>query len=131
MKRRVVVGGLVVVALIAGVVVHQCAGTSTPTTANSSPEGAAGPSRSIRDKHVDPRTLRRGAIAGTVRDAVTKAPLAGARVCGDAESRALSRQVTRDPICTTSDATGAYKLENLVPAMYTIVASVKAYQPGV
>jgi len=55
-----------------------------------------------------------GTITGSVRDAATGLPLAGATV-------------SDGPASTTSDASGAYALANVPPGSYTVTASASGY----
>src|SRR4051812_29199583 len=68
-------------------------------------------------KRPDPRTLKRGSIAGTVRDEAKK-PIADATVCADITADELPTELTRDAICVSTDATGAYAIPNLLAAKY-------------
>jgi protocatechuate 3,4-dioxygenase beta subunit len=81
-------------------------------------------------KRTDPRTQARGSIAGVVRGEETKAPIAGAIVCADIFAYDLPAELTRDPLCTTTDAAGAYLLRNLLAAKYSLDAGAKTFRPA-
>ncbi|MFM7270192.1 MAG: carboxypeptidase regulatory-like domain-containing protein [Actinomycetes bacterium] len=76
--------------------------------------------RPLAPTDVGPAYLRFGGIAGTVTDATTRTPLAGASVL-----------VSRAPAATT-DALGRYAVANLPVGGYTVTASKSAYvtSPG-
>jgi protocatechuate 3,4-dioxygenase beta subunit len=78
----------------------------------------------------DPRALARGAIRGTVREDGCGAPIAGATVCASWYSDRLGTEDTREPICATTDASGAYALADLVPATYVIDANAPHHLPA-
>jgi protocatechuate 3,4-dioxygenase beta subunit len=72
--------------------------------------------------HADPHALARSSIAGVVEDE-HGALVAGATVCAEAWSDELSSEETREPICTTTDAHGAYRLADLLAARYRVQAT--------
>ena len=80
-------------------------------------------------KRPDPRTLKRGSIAGTVRDETTK-PIAAATVCADISADMLPTELTRDAICVTTDAAGAFLIPNLFAAKYSVDAGARTYWPS-
>src|SRR5690606_18320238 len=80
-------------------------------------------------ERIDPRTQPRGSIAGTVRDEAS-APIAGARVCAELSSHELPAELTRDPICVTTDARGAYTLRDRLAGTYTVFGGARTYVPA-
>lgn len=131
--KRAIVGAGVALAIIAAIVVTQCGGAEStrPAPSTTPQSGSSGVKVArTRDRHVDPRTLQRASIAGSVSDD-KRAPIAGARVCADAESSMLSLQTTRDPACTTTGPDGYFTLTNLVAANYVVSAGAKTYRPSV
>src|SRR5687767_7675474 len=70
---------------------------------------------------VDPRTKQRGSIAGVVRVKGGGA-LADASVCTSWSAEGATADDTREPICTKTDAAGAYRLTDLVPGYHRISA---------
>ncbi|HEY5926510.1 MAG TPA: carboxypeptidase-like regulatory domain-containing protein, partial [Kofleriaceae bacterium] len=58
-------------------------------------------------------------IAGVVIDE-TRAPIAGARICADADSQTLEAELIREPRCTITDARGAYVVRELYAANYAV-----------
>lgn len=128
MKRNLLVGGAVI-AVIAAIAFVKCSGggdtPKTATTASSSHTTTA----IHQDKRIDPRTLKRASLSGTVTDAVTKAPIAGAQVCGDGQAFGLSAQAMREPACTTTNGQGVYTLGDLVAASYRVGATAPSYRP--
>ncbi|MBX3161351.1 MAG: carboxypeptidase regulatory-like domain-containing protein [Deltaproteobacteria bacterium] len=138
MRTRIgVVVGCAVLA--AAVFVWRCRGGDGSSDDGASTTGSAAPvakTGKAGDRGVasvarpDPKTIARASISGTVTDDETKAPLAGARVCADGNSTDLAAELLRDSTCATTDAAGAYKLDNLLPAKYVVSATAKTYQPG-
>ncbi|HTJ42692.1 MAG TPA: carboxypeptidase regulatory-like domain-containing protein [Kofleriaceae bacterium] len=129
-SRRGVSIGIVVVLLAAGALAwRRCGGGESKGSSSSGGSGTTEVDRASADatraktaKGGDPHGLARGSIAGTIKDE-HGAPVASAVVCADYWSRELSSEETRDPICTTSDATGAYRLGDLLAATYRVQAS--------
>ncbi|MBA3451819.1 MAG: carboxypeptidase regulatory-like domain-containing protein, partial [Deltaproteobacteria bacterium] len=89
--------------------------TDTPSTAST--------------KRPDPRTLKRGSIAGMVRTEA-KLPIAGATVCADITADELPTELTRDATCVTTDANGAFAFTNLLAGKYSVDAGAKTYRPA-
>lgn len=86
---------------------------------------AAGGLRPTR--RLDPATLERAAVAGTVRG--ERGPLAGVRVCVRGEAAELPDELLREPACATTDARGAYAIERLYPAAYVASAVLRGFAP--
>lgn len=78
---------------------------------------------------VDPRTKARASIAGTVR-VKDGAPLPGASVCTSWSAEGATAEETREPVCTKTDAAGAYKLAELVPGYHRVSAFAPAHVPA-
>ena len=79
-------------------------------------------------KQPDPQKQPRGSIAGSVKDD-KGAPVASARVCVDPSSNELPAELQRDPICKLTDASGAFKIEQLYAARYTATAGAEGFRP--
>lgn len=126
MKRVAVIVVVVAAAVISVLAVRRC-GTSSARKA--APVVTLPSASSAPAARPDPRTLARGSLAGTIRDP-SGAPIAGAMACADFWSPALSEQDTRDALCVTADARGAYRFENLVAATYSIDAMAKGFAPA-
>ena len=136
MKKRWIV--LVVIAAVAALLYvrfgRDRASSRRPSTATASAAtgGAAAGARG-RDAGPrafdDPRTKPRASIAGTVR-VKGGGPLAGAMVCTTWSGTGLDSAATREPACTTTDATGAYRLAELIPAWHSLSASAPRHIPG-
>ncbi|HEY5920549.1 MAG TPA: carboxypeptidase-like regulatory domain-containing protein, partial [Kofleriaceae bacterium] len=77
-----------------------------------------------RTLKLPPRTA---SIAGMVIDE-TLAPIAGARVCADADSPTLEAELIREPRCTVTDARGAYVVRELYAANYAVAAMARPYR---
>lgn len=132
MKRRwMVIVGLAVAIL--ALVVWRWRGSAGDADSSSAPTAAAkvtsGTTVAASTKRPDPRTLKRGSIAGTVRDEA-KQPIAGATVCADLASEELPTELTRDATCLTTDASGGYAFGNLLAAKYSVDAGAKTYRPA-
>lgn len=131
MKRIGVVVGLAVV--LAVVLYARCGGSQPASTAKRPAAGqqtGAGGTSAVTPKRVDPRTLDRGSIAGTITDNATKQPIAGAKVCADGWSHDAPGDVFSDPTCAVADDKGAYKIDKLFAAHYVVSAVAKTYRPG-
>lgn len=132
MKRRSgVVVGLVIV-ILALVMWRWRSSRSDAADPVASPATAAKvttATTTASTRRPDPRTLKRGSIAGTVRDEA-KAPIAGATVCADLEADELPTELTRESTCVTTDATGAFAFGNLLAAKYSVDAGAKTYRPA-
>lgn len=132
MKRRwVVVVGLAVLVLTLVVWRWRASGDSADpaTKPIASAKVTTDSASTASTKRPDPRTLKRGSIAGTVRDEAKK-PIAGATVCADIDADMLPTELTRDAICVTTDATGAFAIPNLLAAKYSVDAGAKTYRPA-
>ena len=132
MKRIGVVVGLA--AVVAALLFWRCSSGSS-SKKSSSTKGQSGQTpgthgSAVTPKRQDPRTLKRGSIAGTITDKATKQPLANARVCADGWSHDAPGDVFKDPTCADADAKGAFKIENLLAANYVVSAAAKTYRPG-
>ncbi len=136
-KRRlpIVLGIALVVSVIAiAVMWRKCRGAHDALPGAGTASGSSMTIPTLVRKRIDPRTLPRASIAGTIRDE-RGAAVANARACASFTSRALSPQLTRDPICVAADANGAYRIANLIAATYQVVAMAPhhvpaAYAPG-
>ncbi|MBA3462698.1 MAG: carboxypeptidase regulatory-like domain-containing protein, partial [Deltaproteobacteria bacterium] len=137
MNKRIGSIGAALAAVVIALLVWRCRGSSerdtTPATGSGSAEVTqTGPRPVSSTKPLpDPTKLSRGSIAGTITIDGTKAPLPGARVCANGESRDYPSEVLRVPSCVTSDANGAYVITGLLPAEYALLASAKTYRPEV
>ncbi len=132
MKRRWgVIGGLAFAILALLVWRWRASGSGADPAAPSSAAAkvASESSTTASTKRLDPRTLKRGSIAGTVRDEATK-PIAGATVCADIDADLLPTELTRDAICVTTDGAGAFSIPNLYAAKYSVDAGAKTYRPA-
>ena len=132
MKRRWgVIVGLAIVIL--ALVFWRWRGSQSDTNSATNPATAAkvttGAPTSAATKRPDPRTLKRGSIAGTVRDEAKK-PIAAATVCADLDADELPTELTRDAACLTTDASGAYAFPNLLAGKYSVDAGAKTYRPA-
>jgi len=131
MKKAIPV--VVILAIVGGLVWWfgvRDRGSAAPPVATGSSAGSAGRSTTATTPRVDPKTLAKASVAGTITDE-TKAPIAGARVCASGTSRDANPEDLAEPACVTTDAKGAYAIAALIPATYTITASAKPYRPGV
>ncbi|MBS1119143.1 MAG: hypothetical protein H6Q90_1371 [Deltaproteobacteria bacterium] len=123
-----VVVGVAVLAITA--VIWRCGGSRDEPAGLGSGSGSSGsvtPGSSVR--RVDPRTLPRASIAGTIRDD-HGAPIANARACATLDSPALPALLTRDPICVAADASGGYRIANLLAASYAVEAMAPHHAPA-
>ncbi|HEY4057725.1 MAG TPA: carboxypeptidase regulatory-like domain-containing protein [Kofleriaceae bacterium] len=133
MKRVVAV---VVVLAVVGFIAwrflgHGTSGTHVATGGSNSAQSGATSTGNIgvtpRAK-VDPRTQPVASIAGTVKGDKAR-PVDKATVCISLYSDELPPDFLADGLCTTSDASGAYKFEKLFAADYTIVAGAPHFIP--
>src|SRR5690349_20531800 len=115
--RRGIAIAVAACAVIAVVLWLRC--RSSSTTEASSGDAAGSATASTGRRRVDPATVVRAAIAGTVTDEA-KRPIAGANVCAAGESSELADELLWAPTCAVSDAAGAYTIENLLPASYDV-----------
>jgi len=135
MKRKLpTLLGLAAIAI--ALVIWQCRGGDRPSSTTGRTGSAAGSSALSSTKTAarprpDPRTLAKASITGTVTLDATKAPIAGIRVCAAGWSKNLADDLLREPACATTDAAGAYSIEPLLPARYTVTASGRGYRPAV
>lgn len=131
MKRIGVLVGLV--AVVAVMMWWRCGGRREPRDGARAPASAGKHGSAIDGAaaaRVDPRTLQRGSIGGIVTDAATKRPLANARVCADGWSNDAPSDVFAEPSCALTDAAGAYTIEKLLAAEYTVSAAANTYRPA-
>jgi protocatechuate 3,4-dioxygenase beta subunit len=77
----------------------------------------------------DPKTPATGSLAGTITDATTHAPIAGADVCADGWSSELATEQLAEPFCAKSDASGRYQIGGLLAATYVVRAAARTYRP--
>jgi protocatechuate 3,4-dioxygenase beta subunit len=139
MKKRLPLVLLVVaVAAVLGFLLLRGSGTKSathgPTVAASERGGATGANGGAAGANgraiVDPRGKARASIAGTVRVKDGGGPLAGASVCTSWSAQGATADDTREPVCTTTDATGAYKLADLVPGYHRVQAFAAHHVPA-
>ncbi|PCC69760.1 Carboxypeptidase regulatory-like domain-containing protein [Nannocystis exedens] len=78
---------------------------------------------------IDPRTLAKAAIAGTVRDDKGQ-PIAGAQVCAIAASGLLDARDTFTPPCVASERDGHYRIEGLWAVRHSVSASAPGHVPA-
>ena len=114
-RLLVVIIGALVVGIAAVVFVLSTRGHSGAGTTTTSASGGAGHSKST-----PAATGARGSIRGHVVD--RKGPLAGAAVCA----------ATRGDVqtCTTTDASGAYAIDNLSATAYRVTALAAKHRPA-
>src|SRR5678815_2842820 len=130
--KRVSVTIAVVAAAIAAVVLVKCRGSTAggkSTSQKVTTTGGTG-TRAPREERPDPRKSARVAIHGVVRARTGGAPIAGAQVCATGHVLKVSPDETRDPKCATTDAKGAYGLDDLYAGSYWVSASAATYQPA-
>lgn len=80
-------------------------------------------------RRAPPAAAAGASLSGTVSDAATRAPIAGAEVCADGAEP--SDEGPREPACATSDAAGRYRIANLTPARYSVEASARQHRPAI
>jgi protocatechuate 3,4-dioxygenase beta subunit len=134
MKRRLGVGvGLVVVVL--ALVLWRCRGDRGAHSAEHQGSGAATDRASttnaaigvVPKQKIDPRTLARGSISGTIRDE-SKKPIAKASVCLSLYSDELPPDLWDESPCKTTDANGFYEWTDLFVARYVVMASARGFR---
>ena len=117
-------GGVIAIAAVIAIVAFVMA---RDRAVHDSRVGTAGTSsgaliaEGIHARHIDPRTLDRASIAGTITDD-HHAPIAHARVCAVADSADISTELTREPRCADSDDAGRYALPVWLAADYAVTA---------
>lgn len=123
-----------IVAIASAVLVWRCRGGGDTTT--GAPAATRAPSSAplsgattLTAPRPDPASIARASIAGTITREDTKAPLGGARVCANGQSRDYPDELLREPACVTSADDGTYRIEGLLPAQYTVSASSKTFRP--
>lgn len=135
--------GILVIALLSAsgaFAIRQCHRGATPqsphTNARSTrvtpPIGAArptAPATAQAHASVANAPTATSAISGHVYDE-TRKPLANATVCADTVSNDYRRHPTCDPVCTMTDAAGAYTLPALPAATYSLDAGAPAHLPA-
>lgn len=127
-RARVVAVAVVLVVLAVGWwATHRHRG-ETRSPGASSPTAAPTPTGPARARADDPRTRPRAAIAGVVRE-VGGGPLAGAQVCARIGGADASDEERREPRCTTTDATGHYRLDDLLPVEHLLSAAAAGHEP--
>ncbi len=135
MKRALPIVGALVVALL---VVWWWRGRSgdhaTPSSPITSASGSGGETSGagqavIVRPRVDPATVQRGALAGTVTQE-GGGPVANAQVCASGHAASIDDELFREPTCTTTDAAGTYVIEKLLPASYHVSAAAPTFRPG-
>lgn len=130
-----VLGGIVAAMLLLGGVAWWLSGKDpTPATiAERAPAVASDPPAAKRsprssdddDDDFGPRG-KAASIAGRVH-AISGAAIAGADVCAWPE---ITEHGTTTPSCTTSTATGSYRIAGMMPSRYRIAASAAGFAPG-
>jgi hypothetical protein len=119
---------VVVIAVLGGLAWWRCRGDETsPTTTVTADAGARASVLRKPSRPVDPRTIVRAAITGTV--GTDRGPLAGVRVCVRGEAAELPDELFREPACATTDVRGAYAIEGLFPAAYYATAVLRGFEP--
>lgn len=134
MRRRVGVGFVVVIVVVAAaLLVWRCnrvTGRGAPQGTSVAPGATWRASGSAARAHSPvPRPPASASLAGTITDAATRAPIAGAQVCADGWSTELASELLREPVCADSDAAGRYLISNLLAATYFVHASARTYRP--
>ncbi len=109
---------------------HRAPTASRPAAATARPSGDPRGGAPVRGLASDPRGLARASIAGVVREA-DGAPIAGAQVCTAWSGKGITDDDGHEPRCARSDATGAYLLDELVPATHRPAASAPGHLPRV
>lgn len=100
------------------------------TTASGSGGGTSGAGEAaIVRPRVDPATVQRGVLAGTVTQE-GGGPVAKAQVCASGQAAAIDSELLREPSCATTDAAGKFVIEKLLPASYQISAVAPTFRPG-
>lgn len=121
--RRLAAIAVLALLVVAAVIAWRWREREPSPATPSGPTAAGSAIRTAPRAAPDPRSLRRASIAGTVRDE-RAAPIAGARVCVDSDA-------PDDPQCTSTDATGAYTIPDVVPALVQVTAAAPTYRPAV
>ncbi|HUQ01429.1 MAG TPA: carboxypeptidase regulatory-like domain-containing protein [Kofleriaceae bacterium] len=106
-------------------------GTAVAASERDSASGASSSAAGANGRAIaDPRTKTRGSIAGTIRVKDGGGPLAGASVCSAWSAEGATADDTREPVCTKTDAAGAYKLTELVPGYHRVQAFAAHHVPA-
>ena len=131
--KRVTPIVVVLAVLVSGIAFWKCRGggdaTAPPVATGAGGSAGEHPNLAHAGPRVDPRSVPRASIAGTVTDE-TKAAAAHVTVCADFSSLALPAIAQKDPVCAATDDKGAYHLANLLAATYTVTAGGKPYLLG-
>jgi protocatechuate 3,4-dioxygenase beta subunit len=130
MKRVGIVAGLGVVALVIVWWMRRDESSTKPTNGVKPATTNQVARTTAAQERPDPQKLKRASIEGVV-TGDKAAPLAKARVCASGSSNDLDPELLRDLVCASTDDGGHYKLENLLPATYTIGASARLFRPEV
>ncbi|HSS02048.1 MAG TPA: carboxypeptidase-like regulatory domain-containing protein [Kofleriaceae bacterium] len=133
MKRRV--GAVLVFVVIAVALLrwrcHRANDSGlAPATSAAKPTDAWRASSASARARPDPKSPATGSLAGTITDAATHAPIAGAEVCADGWSSELPTELLEEPFCVQSDASGRYRIAGLLAATYVVHASARSYLPA-
>lgn len=132
MRRRVGVV-LVLAAIAVALLLWRCqrASDSGPAaaTATARPTDAWRASSAPARARPEARSPATGSLGGTVTDAKTHAPIAGADVCADGWSSELATELLAEPFCARSDASGRYQIGGLLAATYIVHAAARTYRP--
>jgi protocatechuate 3,4-dioxygenase beta subunit len=133
--KRIVLGAAAAAIVVAVVLYATCDGSSSKSSAKKPGEGTAGDVAGLaagagRKPAVDPRTLTRGRIAGTISAKDGGKPIAGATVCGAFWDEGITADDNRVPKCTVAGADGTYALDDLIPATYRVTASAPTFVSG-
>lgn len=125
---------MVLAAIVAALVLwrwHRASdGTPAAGTSAAKPSDAWRASSANARGQPDPKVPATGALAGTITDATTRAPIASASVCAEGWSSGLASELLQEPFCARSDASGRYRIAGLLAATYIVHASARTYRPG-
>lgn len=130
MNRRTGVGVAVVVMVgvgLLGLRGLRCRSDTPSITPHTNDVRTSLPAMTARAR-VDPTTLPRGSISGTIHDEAG-APIARAVACANAIDHLLSASL-RALRCATTDERGHYNIAELVAASYVVHASARQFRPA-
>jgi hypothetical protein len=108
---------------------HRATDGGPAATSTARPTDAWRASSAPARARPDPKTPASGSLAGTITDATTHAPIAGADVCADGWSSELTTEQLEEPFCARSDASGRYQIGGLLAATYIVHAAARTYRP--